>query len=237
MLAIADLHKRFVLHHCDRTITALAGVDLEVVAGQHVAIAGPSGSGKSSLLKCIYRTYLPERGSIRFAGVDLTQLDDAAVAGLRERQLRYVSQFLRVAPRRRAVDVVAIAARRRGMPADVADVAAAESLRRLNVAAELWDTYPTLLSGGEKQRVNLAAATVCPPRLLLLDEPVSALDPDNRDAVVELIADLTRRGVAVLSVFHDHDVIRRLADRVVVLREGRVSATGAPADVLAGIAA
>lgn len=92
--------------------------------------------------------------------------------------------------------------------------------------------HTTVLSGGQKQRVNLAAGTISPPRLLLLDEPVSALDPVNREAVLAMIADLTGAGVAVLSVFHDLDAIERLATRVVVLEDGLVAAGGAPADVL-----
>jgi alpha-D-ribose 1-methylphosphonate 5-triphosphate synthase subunit PhnL len=92
--------------------------------------------------------------------------------------------------------------------------------------------HTTVLSGGQKQRVNLAAGTISPPRLLLLDEPVSALDPANREAVLSMIAELSGSGVAVLSVFHDLDAIERLATRVVVLDAGRVAADGEPARVL-----
>lgn len=223
LLEVRDLHKRFTLHHLGgRTVVGLDGVDIDVSPGEHVAVAGPSGSGKSSLLKCVYRTYLPDSGSIRLGPIDLTQLDDAAMADLRERQVGYVSQFLRAAPRRSAFDVVAGAARRRGLDHDTASAAAADSLARVNIAESLWATYPTLLSGGEKQRVNLAAGMVSPPRLLLLDEPVASLDPANREAVLEFVSGLTDAGVAVLAVFHDHDIIRRLADRVVVLQSGRV---------------
>jgi alpha-D-ribose 1-methylphosphonate 5-triphosphate synthase subunit PhnL len=237
VLEVRDLRKSFTLHHVRRTVVAIDGVDIEVSAGQHVAVAGPSGSGKSSLLKCVYRTYLPDSGSIRLGTVDLTRLDDAAMAAVREHDVGYVSQFLRAAPRRSSFDVVAGAARRRGLDQRAADDAAATALRQLNVDESLWATYPTLLSGGEKQRVNLAAGTVSPPRLLLLDEPVSALDPANREAVIELVAGLTGLGVAVLAVFHDHDVIRRLADRVVVLEAGRVTREGAAADALEEVAA
>jgi alpha-D-ribose 1-methylphosphonate 5-triphosphate synthase subunit PhnL len=237
VLRIRGLRKSFTLHHLGRRVVALDGVDLEVSAGEHVAVAGPSGSGKSSLLKCVYRTYLPDSGSVRLGEVDLTQLDDAAMAAVREHDVGYVSQFLRAAPRRSAFEVVAAAARRRGLDPRAANAAAADALHRVNIDESLWATYPTLLSGGEKQRVNLAAGTVSPPQLLLLDEPVSALDPANREAVIELVAGLTGRGVAVLAVFHDHDVIRRLADRVVVLDAGRVTAHGRAADVLEEVAA
>ena len=90
-----------------------------------------------------------------------------------------------------------------------------------------------MLSGGEKQRVNLAAGTISPPRLLLLDEPVSALDPANREAALDLIDDLTAQGVAVLAVFHDLDAMHRLATRVVVFRDGVIVDEGVPSLVLA----
>lgn len=239
ILRVVDLHKSFTLHAIDgRSVLALDGVSLEVHPGEHVALAGTSGAGKSSLLKCIYRTYLPTAGEVWFrrddgTDVELTGLADAELADLREHEVGYVSQFLRAEPRRGVLDVVARAGVRRGMDLDAAREAAAVALRRVNIAELLWQTYPTLLSGGEKQRVNLAAGTIEPPRLLLLDEPVSALDPANRDAVLDLIADLTTRGVAVLAVFHDLDAMIRLASRVVLMRHGRVVESGDPATVLA----
>jgi alpha-D-ribose 1-methylphosphonate 5-triphosphate synthase subunit PhnL len=89
-----------------------------------------------------------------------------------------------------------------------------------------------VLSGGEQQRVNLAAGTLCPPRLLLLDEPVASLDARNRDSVLDLVVRLTAQGVAVLSVFHDLEAVRVLATRVILLRDGQVVADGEPAAVL-----
>lgn len=239
ILRVRDLRKSFTLHAIDgRVVSALDGVDLDVAPGEHVALAGTSGAGKSSLLKCVYRTYLPTAGSVCYtttAGteVELTALPDAELADLRAREIGYVSQFLRAEPRRGALDVVARAGRRRGLAPDAAREAAVAALRRVRIDERLWGTYPTLLSGGEKQRVNLAAGLVAPPRLLLLDEPVSALDPANREAVLDLVGDLTGLGVAVLAVFHDLDAMLRLATRVVVLEHGRVVAQGPPHEVLA----
>ncbi|MEV0612941.1 ATP-binding cassette domain-containing protein [Nonomuraea sp. NPDC050404] len=238
VLRVRGLVKSFTLHTIDgRTVGALRGVDLDVAAGEHVALAGSSGAGKSSLLRCVYRTYVPSAGQILLRTssgslVDLAGLPDAQVADLRGRELGYVSQFLRAEPRRAVLDVVARAGAARGLDTDASRDAAAAALRRLGIDERLWAMHTTVLSGGQKQRVNLAAGTISPPRLLLLDEPVSALDPVNREAVLSMIADLTGDGVAVLSVFHDLDAIERLATRVVVLEDGVVAADGSPADVL-----
>ena len=233
--------KTFTLHTVDgRTVSSLHGVDLDVAAGEHVALAGASGAGKSSLLRCVHRSYLPDAGTVTLhldsGPVELTGMADRALARLRARELGYVSQFLAAPPRTGPLELVAAAARRRGLDrADAAD-AAAGALRRLALDEALWDVDCGVLSGGERQRVNLAAATVRPPRLLLLDEPVSALDPANRERALDLIASLSDAGVAVLAVFHDADAMHRLATRVVELRDGRVAREGAPAEVL-GVAA
>ena len=240
VLTVRNLRKTFTLHTIDgRTVVSLDGVNLDVAAGEHVSIAGPNGAGKSSLLRCIHRTYLPDSGSIvlhQSAGpVELTQLPDRAMAGLRGRDICYVSQFLEAPPRTGALEVVAEAARRRGLSQDAARDAAAASLRRLGLEETLWDVDCGVLSGGERQRINLAAGTVNPPRLLLLDEPVSALDPANREVALNLIGSLAAHGVAVLAVFHDLDAIQRLATRVLRLDDGRITAEGTADQVLGAL--
>jgi alpha-D-ribose 1-methylphosphonate 5-triphosphate synthase subunit PhnL len=239
VLDVRGLAKSFTLHGIGgRVVHAFSGVDLTVGGGELVALAGRSGAGKSSVIKSVYRTYRPTAGTVLFTpaggeSVDLAALPDAAVADLREREIGYVSQFLRAEPRRGVLDVVARAGVRRGMEPGHARDAAADVLARLRLDRELWQTYPTLLSGGEQQRVNLASALLAPPRLLLLDEPVSALDPANREAVLAMIEALVAGGTAVLSILHDHDAIRRLATRVVLMAQGRVVDAGDPSTVLA----
>ena len=156
--------------------------------GEHVALAGTSGAGKSTLLRCVYRTYLAGGGSIWFrtAGrptVDIAALPDADIADLRGKEIGYVSQFLRPQPRRSVPrHRHSIGCEPRHGPRADAREAAAAALRQVDIAERLWDMHATVLSGGQKQRVNIAAGTISPPRLLLLDEPVSALDPANRAA-------------------------------------------------------
>jgi len=235
---VTDLHKHFILHNVDgRRVDALHGINLLVHEGEHVALAGSSGAGKSTLLRCIYRTYLPSKGMVRLrlshgTRCELTGLSDAAMAGIRGRELGYVSQFLRAEPRRGPLDIVARAGMARGMERTEARDAAATALQRLHIDEALWDVYATVLSGGEKQRVNLAAGIISPPRLLLLDEPVSALDPANREAALELISELTSQGVGVLAVFHDLDAMHRLATRVVLMADGQITEQGHPDHIL-----
>ncbi|MFE7420434.1 phosphonate C-P lyase system protein PhnL [Rhodococcus sp. NPDC057529] len=241
ILSVRALRKTFTLHTIDgRTVTSLHGVDLDVAEGEHVALAGPSGAGKSSLLRCVHRSYLPDGGTVTLrtddGSVELTSLPDREMARLRGRELGYVSQFLSAPPRTGPMDVVAAAGRRRGMSRSDARDVAADSLRRLALDEALWDVDCSVLSGGERQRVNIAAGTVNPPRLLLLDEPVSALDPANRERALELIASLSTQGVAVLAVFHDLDAMRRLASRVIRFSEGRIAQQGSALDVLGAAA-
>jgi len=237
LLEVRGLHKQFVIHAVGRVVPALRGVDLSVGPGEHVALVGRSGAGKSTLLKCVWRSCLPSAGEIRLrrrdaSVTDLASADDRAIIEVRRDDLAYVSQFLRPDGRRTVLEAVGRAGVRHGLAPAAATEAAAAALRRVGLAEELWGTQPVVLSGGEQQRVNLAAGTLCAPRLLLLDEPVAALDSGYRETVFRLIRELSRAGVSVLSVFHDTEAVRALADRVVVLRDGQVVAQGPPGQVL-----
>jgi alpha-D-ribose 1-methylphosphonate 5-triphosphate synthase subunit PhnL len=236
ILSVRNLSKSFTLHAIGRKVVSLRAVSLTVRAGEHLAMAGASGAGKSSLLRCIYRNYLPDEGTVLLHDegrvTDLTALDDRAMARLRGRDFGYVSQFLSAPPRQGPLRLVTNAALRRGLSPIDAKQAAADSLHKLGIEEPLWATDCSVLSGGERQRVNLAAGTVSPPRLLLLDEPVSALDPANRDLALEVIENLRHQDVSVLAIYHDMGVIRRVANRVVVMESGRITADGAANDVL-----
>lgn len=236
ILSVRDLDKSFTLHAIGRHVHSLHNVSFTLYAGEHLALAGASGAGKSSLLRCIYRNYLPDRGTVLLHDgdrtTDLTALDDRRMARLRGRDFGYVSQFLNAPPRQGPLRLVSDAARRRGLDHDAAEQAAKASLARLGLEERLWDVDCSVLSGGERQRVNLAAGTVSPPRLLLLDEPVSALDPANRALALKVIEDLRHSDVSVLAIYHDMTIIRRVADRVLLMSDGRIIADGAPESVL-----
>lgn len=236
ILTVRKLSKSFTLHAIGRTVPSLHDVSFDLYPGEHLALAGASGAGKSSLLRCIYRNYLPDSGQVILRTgsheVDLSALADRPMANLRGRDFGYVSQFLNAPPRQGPLALVTDAALRRGLDRPAARHAAQRSLEKLGLEERLWDVDCSVLSGGERQRVNLAAGTVSPPRLLLLDEPVSALDPANRALALTVIEELRHQDVSVLAIYHDMGIIRRVADRVLLMEDGRITADGAPGDVL-----
>ncbi|MFB6174038.1 MAG: phosphonate C-P lyase system protein PhnL [Halobacteriales archaeon] len=228
VLSIENLHKTFRMHAVDgREVVGLADVSVGVGAGEFLAVVGASGSGKSTLLNCVYRTYDPTSGRIRYRppggeAVDLAACPDREVLALRGEGVGYASQFLDEIPRVPALDVVARPLREAGRSREAARSRAATLFSRLRLPEELWDAYPATFSGGERQRVNLAGALAPDPDLLLLDEPTSALDPGTRAAALDLLADSGAEDRAVLAVFHDPEVVAAVADRVLVLADGRV---------------
>lgn len=236
VLTVRDLDMSFTLYAINRWVRSLRSVSFTLYEGEHLALAGASGAGKSSLLRCIVRNYLPDSGTVLLHDgartTDLTALDDRSMARLRGRDFGYVAQFLNAPPRQGPLRLVTNAALRRGLGRRAAEQAAAVSLTRLGIEDRLWDVDCSVLSGGERQRVNLAAGTVSPPRLLLLDEPVSALDPANRALALEVIEDLHHHDVSVLAIYHDMTVIRRVADRVLLMEDGVIAADGTPDEVL-----
>lgn len=237
-LTIRGLSKRFELHiRGGLQVTALRSIDLEVERGEFVGLVGASGSGKSSLLKCLYRTYEPQSGAAVYqlpdgSTIDLATTDEHVILRLRRRNLGYVSQFLRVIPRVTVDRTVAMPLLDRGVELEEALRVARLMLERLNVGSDLFGSFPSLLSGGEQQRVNIARAAVSSPDLLLLDEPTSALDSRNQEAVVGVLEELRTSGTTMLGAFHDSPKLAGIANRVARLDGGRIVDLGVPANVL-----
>lgn len=221
MMLMLDAHgvaKTFTLHLQGGTrIPVLDGVDLQVRAGECVALSGPSGAGKSTLMRSLYGSYRADAGQIlvRHGGVmvDIARADPRLVLRVRRDSLGYVSQFLRVVPRVPALDVVAEPAMLRGATLDRARRNAAALLDRLNIPARLHALPPATFSGGEQQRVNLARGFIGGHSLLLLDEPTASLDQANRDVVIGLIQEAASRGIAIVGIFHDAAVRDAVANR------------------------
>jgi alpha-D-ribose 1-methylphosphonate 5-triphosphate synthase subunit PhnL len=222
ILTVENLSKHFTLHDQNKTIPSCANVSFTVEPGALSALIGPTGAGKSSVLKCVYRTYLPGAGRVLFrtvAGetVDLAQASEHDVLALRKHEIGFVTQFLHCLPRKAAVDVVAEPLLVRGATRAEAHDKACGMLDALNVPERLWEVPPATFSGGEKQRVNLARGLVARPRLLLLDEPTASLDPRTTDKVVEILQGIKAEGVAMLAIFHHPDLVARLGDQVIEL--------------------
>ena len=202
-----------------RSLTILDGITLDVATGELLAITGPSGSGKSTLLGLVAGLDRPSSGSIVVGGVDITRLDEDALARFRRETLGYVFQSYHLIPTLTAVENVAV-------PLEIAG--AANALARARALLDdvgLGDRahhYPVQLSGGEQQRAALARAVALDPGLLLADEPTGNLDSATGTRIIELLLELRRqRGATLVLVTHD-DALARHADRVVVLRDGRV---------------
>ena len=212
--------KTFTMHLRDGIVLPVVdGVSFEVAAGECVVLGGPSGVGKSSILKMVYGNYGVDAGAILLARdgamVDLATATPRETLELRRTVIGYVSQFLRTVPRVSALDVVAEPLLARGVSRDEARTRAGELLAQLNLPERLWSLPPATFSGGEQQRVNIARGFITDHPVLLLDEPTASLDATNRAVVVAMIADKKRAGTAMLGIFHDDDVRGEVADRIV----------------------
>lgn len=224
-LIVTDVAKSFVMHlRGGIEIPVVSNVSFSLNSGECAVLGGPSGIGKSSILKMIYGNYGVDRGQIIVVGEDGSLTDIAAaparsVHALRSSMIGYVSQFLRVVPRVSARDVVAEPLIAQGADRDMATARAEELLEQLNVPKTLWDLPPATFSGGEQQRVNIARGFITHHPILLLDEPTASLDAENRRVVVDLIKAKKEDGVAMLGIFHDQDVREVVADRIVDVSE------------------
>jgi len=225
VLAVRGLTKRFQLHAQETTVEAFQDVNIDVRAGKFFGLVGASGSGKSSILKCLYRMYLPTGGKILYRTegeeiLDLAQVEDQTILDLRRKEIRFVSQFLHTLPRQSARDVVATPLIENGLPIEESQERAMQIMARIGVPTQLWDLPPTTFSGGERQLVNMARALVVRPRLLLLDEPTASLDPTSTQQIIAEIERLKSEGIAMIGVFHDRSLMHRLADERLELEGG-----------------
>ncbi|MDR1013707.1 MAG: ATP-binding cassette domain-containing protein [Coriobacteriales bacterium] len=230
LLEIAGLSKRFDLHEANRRVVACCGIHLRLRPGEFVGITGKSGSGKSTILRSVYRTNLPQAGSIwydsaRFGRIDLARTDERSMVWLRRFEIGYISQFLSVLPRTTAFDAVLQSAldsvEEQGE--DALERARSEARRLLahfDLPTTLWGLYPRTFSGGEKLRLNIAMAMIKRPRLLLLDEPTASLDNASKLKVRELIERLKEDGTTMLGIFHDLDFMEGICDREHNMQEG-----------------
>ena len=222
VLRVENFSKRFYLHEQKKAIPSASGITLDVKAGKLTALVGPTGAGKSSVLKGIYGTYLASSGKILYyvedgACIDLAAANPHTILAIRQNEIAFVTQFLHMLPRQPCEDVVAQPLVMQGVAINQARDKARNMLAALNVPEPLWGVSPATFSGGEKQRVNLARGLVSGARLLLLDEPTASLDPYTTELVIAELEKLKRQQVAMLAIFHQPELVKRLADSLVEL--------------------
>jgi ABC-type glutathione transport system ATPase component len=226
------LELRDVSYRYRKGALAVDGVSIGVDAGRSVGLVGESGSGKSTILKLMLGLARPASGTVLFDGDELR-----LPAPRRFRasvQTVFHDPYSSLDPRQRVASIVAEPLRSLGIARGVeARALVAASLASVGLESDTLDRYPHEFSGGQRQRIAIARATVCHPRLLLADEPVSALDVTTRIQVIDLLAELrASQGLAILMVSHDLSAVAALCEQTVVLHRGRVVESGSTAQIL-----
>ena len=241
LLQVRNLVKRFpvtrgvVFQRQVAAVEAVGGISFELRRGETLGLVGESGCGKSTTARLLLRLLEPTGGEIRFEGRDIAQLRGAALkAARREMQIVFQDPYSSLNPRRTAGAIVGEPFAIHGLHRDRAERrrAVCELLERVGLAPADHNRYPHDLSGGQRQRIGIARALALGPKLLIADEPVSSLDVTIQAQILDLLRELRRElGLTLLLISHDLAVVRQMADRVAVMRAGRIVEL-APADTL-----
>lgn len=222
-LTIRGLHKSF------GALEVLRGIDLDVAAGEVVAVIGSSGSGKSTMLRCINRLEHPTSGKVFLAGTEILAKKSSLVA--MRRQIGMVFQHFNLFPHMGVLENVIegpVTALR--LPRAEARSLGLSLLEKVGLADKAA-ARPAQLSGGQQQRVAIARALAMKPRIMLFDEPTSALDPELTAEVLGVMKQLADEGMTMIVVSHEMSFVRRVADRVIVMDGGRIVEQGPPESV------
>ncbi len=215
MLEVEQIHKSY------GTNKVLRGVDFKMKEGERIAIMGPSGSCKSTLLNCIGGIDKPDSGNIRFDGVDISKLSEEDLCKLRRSKISTIFQFFHLLPTLTARENIEF-------PMLLESIGTKERERKIDELldavkiAHRANAVPNELSGGEKQRVAIARSLSMQPKLILADEPTGNLDSKNTDTVLDLIENLSKdHGIAMLLVTHNEHVTK-ICDRTIIMNDGLV---------------
>jgi len=234
IVRIVGLHKSF------GSLEVIRGVDLSVRQGEKVALIGRSGSGKTTILRCINYLETPSAGEIQVAGRPIGRVAEGgrsrpmtdAELSLARADIGMVFQRFNLFPHLTAIDNILLGPlKTRGMERSAAETIAMNLLRRVGLE-DKRDAYPERLSGGQQQRVAIARALAMRPRVMLFDEPTSALDPELVGEVLQVMRDLAADGMTMIVVTHEMAFAQEVADRVVFIDEGRIVEQGPPREVL-----
>ncbi len=228
MVEFRNVTKRFGAH------VVLSDISLKIEKGEVVVVIGPSGSGKSTLLRCINVLEPIDKGDLLVGGISV--LGGNSVARAIRLEAGMVFQQFNLFPQMTALDNVAFGPRRaRSVPRALARKQAAELLHKVGLGNRMAH-YPSELSGGQQQRVAIARALAVKPKLMLFDEPNSALDPELRYEVLQVMQTLAEEGMTMVVVTHEMAFARQVGTRILFMEDGSVVADGKPADLLSNTA-
>lgn len=219
-ITVTDIRKNF------GAVEALKGVSLDVADGEKVVVIGPSGSGKSVLIRCINGLEVPDSGTVVVEGMNLS--DRKVNARALARDVAMVFQSYNLYPHKTVLENVTLAPIKvLKVPREQAERDGRAYLERVGLSDKV-DKYPDQLSGGQQQRVAIARSLAMHPKAMLFDEPTSALDPEMINEVLDVMVELARGGMTMVVVTHEMNFARRVADRVVFMADGQIVEEGAP---------
>ena len=200
-------------------VTGLANLDLEIDKGEFVFVIGQTASGKSTLIKLLYREERPTKGKVVVGGIDVAKLRNSKIYKLR-RKIGVVFQDFKLLPKLTVYENVAFGLETLGLKDDEIKPKVNQALERVGLK-DRARSFPSQLSGGEQQRVCIARAIVNDPKLLICDEPTGNLDPETSKEIMDVISSINKElGTTVVMATHDKDIVNRMKKRVVVIENG-----------------
>ena len=225
IISVRDLQKHFL----GGKVKALNGISADIKRGEVVVIIGPSGSGKSTFLRCLNLMELPTGGTVTFEGTDIT--DPSVNINIHRQKIGMVFQHFNLFPHMTVLRNMTIAPVKLLHKSEAE--AEANALRMLDIVGlkDRAQSYPNQLSGGQKQRVAIVRALCMEPDVMLFDEPTSALDPEMVGEVLEVMKDLARSGMTMVTVTHEMGFAREVADRVLFVDGGKIIEEGTPEQI------